>query len=240
MPTAVGSSCGWWRWLAPVSTEFSLSGLQRRAWRTWTVRGPGCLPVGNEPPEPSRPCLAGLKRRACCGPSGRRHRNRHRRYVVPGHAFDHHAAGEASDPLAPAHAVGIVNNPDWLARLGRSVWCVGLGRFELPTFGPPDRRANQAAPQPVKRRDYRTSPAPAHQPPPKCRDRDCPGPSGLVPVPALYLRRAVPPFSTAPSSNTPAWLMSASAWVLCDVDQRRGAPTLATLVVTAEVAFGDH
>ena len=26
---------------------------------------------------------------------------------------------------------------------------VGLGRFELPTFGPPDRRANQAAPQPA-------------------------------------------------------------------------------------------
>lgn len=26
---------------------------------------------------------------------------------------------------------------------------VGLGRFELPTFGPPDRRANQTAPQPV-------------------------------------------------------------------------------------------
>ena len=29
---------------------------------------------------------------------------------------------------------------------------VGLGRFELPTFGPPDRRANQAAPQPVATR----------------------------------------------------------------------------------------
>ena len=28
---------------------------------------------------------------------------------------------------------------------------VGLGRFELPTFGPPDRRANQTAPQPVTR-----------------------------------------------------------------------------------------
>ena len=26
---------------------------------------------------------------------------------------------------------------------------VGLPRFELGTFGPPDRRANQAAPQPV-------------------------------------------------------------------------------------------
>ena len=46
---------------------------------------------------------------------------------------------------------------------GQLVWCVGLGRFELPTFGPPDRRANQAAPQPVKRRDYRTPPSPAHQ-----------------------------------------------------------------------------
>ncbi len=29
---------------------------------------------------------------------------------------------------------------------------VGLGRFELPTFGPPDRRANQAAPQPAVER----------------------------------------------------------------------------------------
>lgn len=29
------------------------------------------------------------------------------------------------------------------------VHLVGLGRFELPTFGPPDRRANQTAPQPV-------------------------------------------------------------------------------------------
>ena len=29
---------------------------------------------------------------------------------------------------------------------------VGLGRFELPAFGPPDRRANQPAPQPVRPR----------------------------------------------------------------------------------------
>ena len=33
---------------------------------------------------------------------------------------------------------------------------VGLRGFEPPTFGPPDRRANQAAPQPVSQRWYRT------------------------------------------------------------------------------------
>ena len=37
---------------------------------------------------------------------------------------------------------------------------VGLPRFELGTFGPPDRRANQAAPQPaVERSLYRRGPA---------------------------------------------------------------------------------
>src|SRR6185312_388087 len=35
---------------------------------------------------------------------------------------------------------------------------IGTARFELATFGPPDRRANQAAPRPAARPRYRRRP----------------------------------------------------------------------------------
>ena len=47
-------------------------------------------------------------------------------------------------------------HPKALTGASNCGFSVGLGRFELPTFGPPDRRANQAAPQPaVERSLYR-------------------------------------------------------------------------------------
>ena len=58
---------------------------------------------------------------------------------------------------------------------------VGLAGFEPTTFGPPDRRANQAAPQPVRRQPYllgdgcsqmvRDPADPLHQPPRQIQDQ---------------------------------------------------------------------
>src|SRR5262249_35031729 len=59
--------------------------------------------------------------------------------------------------------------------LQRGASPIGAARFELATFGPPDRRANQAAPRPARPR------IPRHHNPADTSRRLPPAPSGPVP-----------------------------------------------------------
>lgn len=57
---------------------------------------------------------------------------------------------------------------EWLGNRLLTGVLVGLAGFEPTTFGPPDRRANQAAPQPVRRSPYYL-PDPLRKPPARFR-----------------------------------------------------------------------
>lgn len=64
--------------------------------------------------------------------------------AVSADAFD-----ELGEPVLDGGQRLIHHEHDFADVSRTCVHLVGLGRFELPTFGPPDRRANQTAPQPV-------------------------------------------------------------------------------------------
>ena len=61
----------------------------------------------------------------------------------------HEAEGREIDRAYQALLEQTKNHDPSLDRGSKIPVLVGLRGFEPPTFGPPDRRANQAAPQPV-------------------------------------------------------------------------------------------